>query len=184
MLALAGMEITGVDVDPSLPKIYEGAAGRLGPGSIKLLDGRFPAETNLVEQAGIGYDLFLSKNTLKRGYIHPARQPASPRHRIELGVPDEVFLKAVAQMLKPQGYFVIYNFCPAHAPEDKPYIPWADGECPFTKQQLELAGFEVLAFDVVDDKAARELAKALGWDAQGMQLESDLFAWYTIAKRR
>lgn len=185
MFAMAGLDVVAVDVDPLLPVMYENASDAMGDGSVKLLSGRFPAETNLVEQAGEGYDLFLSKNTLKRGYIHPAREPLNPRQLIDLGVSDAQYLAAVAKMLKPNGLFVIYNFCPAKAPADKPYIPWADGESPFSKEQLSDAGFDVLAFDIVDDVAARKLAQALGWDAGGrMDLEKDLFAWYTIARRR
>lgn len=184
LLALAGMDVTAVDVDPLLTEMYKDATGPLGKGSVRLLSGKFPAEPTLVEQAGDGYELFISKNTLKRGYIHPAREPASPKHIIELGVTDEAYLAQVAKMLKPGGFFVMYNLCPPKAPADKPYIPWADGECPFTKEQLDAAGFEVLAYDVVDDIPARELGKCLGWDQMGMKLDTDLFAWYTIAKRK
>ncbi len=90
-------------------------------------------------------------------------------------------MAAIAKLLKPQGLFVISNFCPAKAAEDKPYIPWAEGESPFTREQFAAAGFEVLEFDQVDDQVARELAKALRWDSEGgMKLDSDLFAWYTV----
>jgi len=185
MLAQMGLDVTAVDVDPLLPNMYANSSGDYKKGKLQLLDGRFPAEEALVQRAGSGYDLFLSKNTLKRGYIHPTREPASPRHVIDLGVTDEKFLEQVANMLKPGGLFVIYNFCPARAPEDKPYIPWADGECPFSKEQLAAASFEVLEYDVVDDKPARELGHLLGWDAPGgMNLETDLFAWYTIARKK
>lgn len=184
MLALSGLDVTAVDVDPLLPIMYKDASGPLGSGNLRLLNGKFPAEESLIAEAGDGYDLFISKNTLKRGYIHPVRKPASPKHIIELGVTDEAYLLQVAKMLKPGGFFLIYNLCPPKAPEDKPYIPWADGECPFSEAQLSQAGFEILAYDVVDDKAARELGKLLSWDQMGMNLETDLFAWYTIAKKK
>ena len=185
MLAQMGIEITGVDVDPLLAQMYKDCSGTYSKGKIQLLNGKFPAEEALVQAAGEGYDLFLSKNTLKRGYIHPAREPASPRHVIDLGVNDQQFLQQIAKMLKPSGLFVIYNFCPAKASDDKPYIPWADGECPFTQDQLSQAGFEVLEYDVVDNDQARQLGRLLGWDIEGgMNLEKDLFAWYTIAKKK
>ncbi len=104
---------------------------------------------------------------------------------MHLGVDDAAFVAAVAQSLRPGGLFVIYNLCPAPAPPDQPYIPWADGRCPFPRELLEGAGLQVLDFDVVDDTAARALGHALGWD-QGdgaMDLQHDLFAWYTIARR-
>lgn len=185
MLAQAGLDVTAVDVDPLLPLMYEQCSGACGSGRVQLLSGRFPTEAELVKKAGAGYDLFLSKNTLKRGYIHPSRKPASPRHVIELGVTDEVYLQAVATMLKPGGLFCIYNFCPPKSPDDKPYIPWADGESPFTQEQFAAAGFEVLEFDVVDDEPARELGHLLGWDSDGgMNLKTDLFAWYTVVRRK
>ncbi len=185
MFALTGLQATGVDVDPLLPVLYEGQSGIMGNGSVTLLNGKFPAEPKLVEQAGEGFDLFISKNTLKRGYIHPSREPANPRHVIDLGVTDEQFLTQVVEMLKPQGLLVIYNFCPPKSAADKPYVPWAEGESPFTREQLIAAGFEILAFDEVDNTAARELAHQLGWDGpDGMNLETDLFAWYTIAKKK
>ncbi len=134
-----GAHATAVDVDPLLPEIYKDASGAFGSGSVQLLHGRFPFETTLVEDAGTGYDLVVSKNTLKRGYIHPSRTPTSPRHVIDLGVDDEIFLAAIAKLLKTQGLFVIYNFCPPKAAEDKPYIPWAEGESPFTQEQFVAA---------------------------------------------
>lgn len=104
---------------------------------------------------------------------------------IDLGVNDQQFLEQINKILKPNGLLAIYNFCPPKAPEDKPYIPWADGECPFSKEQLDQAGFEVLEYDVVDDLQARKLGSLLGWDIQGgMNLEKDLFAWYTIARKK
>jgi len=185
MLAQMGIDVTACDVDPLLPILYTNSSGPYRNGRIQLLDGKFPADSSLVQKAGDSYELFLSKNTLKLGYIHPTREPASPRHVIDLGVSDEVFLQQVASMLQPKGLFVIYNFCPPKAPADKPYIPWAEGESPFTQEQFEAAGFEVLEWNVVDDKPARDLGRLLSWDTEGgMDLENGLFAWYTIARKK
>ena len=50
-----------------------------GPaGGITLHCGRWPAERSIVRDVGTRYDIITSKNTLKRGYIHPSR-PADPR---------------------------------------------------------------------------------------------------------
>lgn len=185
MLALAGIDAAGIDVAPLLPKLYEGAAGKLGAGQVRLFHGSFPNDASMLGELGEGYDLFLSKNTLKKGYIHPNREVSNERMLIRLGVSDQEFLKQVHKLLKPQGLFVIYNFCPAKAADDKPYIPWAEGESPFSKADFEVSGFEVLAFDIVDDAEARKLAKSLAWDTEGqMNLEKDLFAWYTIARKK
>jgi hypothetical protein len=106
------------------------------------------------------------------------------RMLVDLGVPDDQYIAAMHSALKPGGLVMIYNLCPAPAPPDKPYIPWADGHCPFPKEQLEKAGLEVVAFDQVDDVPARDMAKALGWDRDGMKVETDLFCWYTVLRRK
>ncbi len=182
MMGAVGADVTGVDVAPLLPVMYAGRDGKTEKGRLKLVNGQFPADAATAAAVGTDFDLVISKNTLKRGYIHPARE-ARPEMLINLGVDDAAFLKQIHDRLKPGGFFVIYNLCPAKAADDKPYIPWADGESPFTKKQFETAGFEVLAFDVVDNDPARALGKALGWDQQ-MNLETDLFAWYTIARKK
>ena len=183
-LASVGAQVTGVEVDPLLQALYSqpGDTGAIGrDGRLTLVFGRWPAEAAAVEQAGRGFDLFISKNTLKRGYIHPER-PVDPRRLVQLGVDDETFVRAVFEALKPGGSFLIYNLCPAPAPEDKPYIPWADGRCPFARELCESAGFEVAAFDVDDTPAARAMGAALGWGAD-MDLEADLFGTYTLLRR-
>ena len=185
MLALSGHHSVGVDVAPLLKAIYADSSGPLGNGSVEVLDGRFPKEDELTAKVGKNFDLVLSKNVLKLGYIHPTREVPDARMVIDLGVDDATFLTSIARLLKPNGLFVIYNFCPAKSPEDKPYVPWAEGESPFSKEAFESAGFEVLKFDVNDDTEARRLAHALHWDASGgMKLETDLFAWYTIVRKR
>jgi hypothetical protein len=182
MMAQSGAEVIGVDVAPLLERIYDGRYPTQSGGSVALAHGKFPKDEKVAERVGRDFDLVISKNTLKRGYIHPARE-ARPGTTIDLGVEDATFLKTLYDRMKPGALFVIYNLCPAKSPLDKPYIPWADGESPFSKEQFEAAGFEVLAFDVEDNAAARALGKALGWDKQ-MKLESELFSWYTIVRRK
>ncbi|RIK67634.1 MAG: hypothetical protein DCC65_05745 [Planctomycetota bacterium] len=190
LMALCGADAVGVDVDPFLPALYslpedqgDVRIGETTRGRVTLVDGRWPQEA-AARAVGGGYDLILSKNTLKNGYLHPERE-VDNRMLIDLGVSEEAFVKALFDALKPGGHFMIYNICPAPAPSDKPYIPWADGRCPFPRKMLESAGFEVVAFDVDDSKAVRAMAHAFGWDAgeSGMNLEKDLFAHYTLLRR-
>jgi hypothetical protein len=181
LFALMGAMVVGVDVDPKLSVLYRDPVEH-----ITIVDGYFPADQRVADAVGGDYDLILSKNTLKNGYIHPA-QSVPERMRIDLGVSDEDFVATVHDRLKPQGLFVIYNICPAPAPPGKPYIPWADGNSPFTRAQLEAAGFEVLAFNHDDTRVVRSMAKLLGWDkdpADPMDIANDLFAMYTVARRR
>jgi SAM-dependent methyltransferase len=188
MLASLGCDAVGVDVDSLLAAYYgpadQGAVARVGggaPGRLTLVHGRWPAEAAARTAVGEGYDLVLSKNVLKQGYVRPA-QSVDPRMLVDLGVSPAAFLDEVARLLKPGGVLALYNLCPA--PKADRYLPWAYGESPFTREELLTAGFELLAFDVEDHAAARELGFALGWEQQGMDLEGDLFAWYTLARRR
>lgn len=194
LLASLGADVTGIEVDPLLRALYS-EPGDQGPikglrgrdGSLRLLFGSFPAEPPIREAAGAGYDLFLSKNVLKRGYIHP-EQPVKERHQIKLGVDDEAFVKTVFAMLKPGGRFFIYNLAPAPSPPGKPYKSWADGRCPFPKEMLEAAGFRVVAYNQDDTAAARAMGRVLGWDKPedgepGMDLENDLFGQYTLSEK-
>lgn len=190
LLAELGADVHGIEVDPLLRALYSpdtgsiaGAPGR--SGTLALHHGQWPAEPALAAEVGAGYDLFISKNTLKHGCIHPA-EAVSPRMLVHLGVDDSTYVAALARAVKSGGLVLIYNLCPAPAPAGKPYIPWADGRCPFAGALVERAGFEVLAFDRDDSKAARAMGHALGWDQgeQPMDLEHDLFAIYTLLKRR
>lgn len=194
LMALAGADAHGVDVEAALAALYSfsGDTGPLGEGSVTLHHGRWPAESAIVEQVGGDYDLITSKNTLKAGYIHPARE-ADPAQLVSLGVDDAAFLKSAHDALKPGGLFIIYNICPPQnpAPGDKnatgdtTYIPFADGWSPFSKEQFAAAGLEVLDFDVRDEEALHPIFVALGYDnEQGIEaLKASIFVWYTIAKR-
>jgi SAM-dependent methyltransferase len=194
LLASCGARATGVDVDPVLRVLYsakgdqgEIAAAKNGaaPGRLTLIDGFWPGDEPTRSAAGAGYDLFISKNTLKNGYVHPP-EGTDPRRAITLGVSDEQFLRALAEAVKPGGLLMIYNLGPAPAPPDQPASPMADIRCPFARALWEAAGFEVIEFDRDDSVAARTQARALGWDqgASPMDIEHDLFGSYSLFKRR
>ncbi len=191
LLASLGAQVTGVEVNPVLRALYSqpGDQGkvrsRLGKdGSLQLLSGLFPQDDALREAAGSGYALFLSKNVLKRGYIHPS-EPVDEKKRIRLGVDDEVFVKTIYDMLNPGGRALIYNITPAPNAPGKPYIPWADGRCPFARELIERVGFRVLAFDENDTEAVRAMGRTLGWDKgeEKMDIENDLFAMITMLEK-
>lgn len=193
LLASQGADVTGVDVEPLFTALYsaEGDQGtiqshRAKPGTLRLLTGRWPGDTKIAADVNTGgpYDVFVSKNTLKRGYIHPARD-ADPARLVHLGVDDATFVKAVYDTLKPGGVFLIYNISPAQNPADKPYIPHADGQCPFERSLLEKTGFEVLQFDTDDQSEIVRYWIALGYDdGKGEELtRRDLFAWWTLCRK-
>lgn len=191
LLATLGADVVGVDTDPLLKKLYAepedmgivlGTNGR--HGRLTVLSGRWPAEAAMRLGVGRDYDVILSKNTLKNGHLHPA-EPVEERMRLQLGCAEDEFVRALFSALKPGGRVLIYNICPAPAPPGKPYIPWADGRSPFSKEQWEAAGFKVVEFNRNDDAAVRKQAHALGWDTgeRPMDLENDLFALYTLVER-
>ncbi len=192
LLATMGVDATGVDVDPFLTALYgqPGDQGEFtGPegdkGHVRLLEGRFPADPAIVTAVGAGYDLVISKNVLKKGYIHPDR-PADEKFLIKLGASDEVVLKSFFAELKPGGTMLVYNICPALTPPDKPFIPWSDGRSPFTRQQWEAAGFKVDVFDQDDTAAVRVMGHALGWGddpEEHWDIDHDLSVIYTLVER-
>jgi len=197
LLALLGADVTGVEVDPTLRAAYTAPfdtgiiTGAPFPddaapdGTLNLVFGSFPKDAAVAEAVGQGYDLIVSKNTLKNGYINP-EQKVDKRMLVDLGVPRAEFLKDVATRLKPGGLFLIYNICPAQKKEPEKWIPWADGRCPFPREEFDAAGLEILALDADDTAAAREVGAALEWDQgpQPMDLQNDLFAHYTLARKK
>jgi SAM-dependent methyltransferase len=190
VLASLGADVTGVEVDPLLEVMYAKEPGpvercaTVGPGrvgSITLAYGQFPKDAEIVKRVGDGYDAFISKNTLKRGYVHPERE-VDPRMLVHLDVDDETFVRAVYDALKPGGHFLIYNLCPAPAKPGEKYIPWADGRSPFSADTYRKVGFKVLAFDADDTPAARLMGKTLGWGTEE-ELAKDLFGTYTLVQK-
>jgi len=188
LFAALGFEAIGVDAAHYLDELYADPTDRgpFGAGQVKIVIGKYPADAATVAAVGGDLDVFISKNTLKRGYIHPYRTPEKPEWVIDLGVTDEVFLKTVHDALKPGGKLMIYNICPALTPEDKPFVPWSDGRSPYTREQFEAAGFAVLAFDVDDTAFVRDMGKRLRWDQgpDATDLEHDLSVLYTLVERR
>jgi len=191
VLASLGLEVTGVDVDPLLAALYSrpedqgviaGASGQAG--FLRLLNGHWPGEPSVWRNAAGPFDVIVSKNVLKKGYIHPDR-PADERKLIKLGVDDTAFLGAIYAALKPGGFFLIYNICPALSPPDKPFIPWSDGRSPFSRESFEAAGLRVQIFDRDDTEAIRVIGHKLGWDQgeDAMDLENNLSVLYTLVER-
>ncbi len=174
MLARLGVDVHGVEIDSLLPLATKQLVGKVGTkGRLTLHHGFFASDAKLVKALGTGFDLWISKNTLKRGYVHPT-SPQDAKGQIDLGLDDAKVVALIFSELKPGGFFFIYNLAPAQA---EPYKPMADGHCPFTKEALVDAGFEVLAYDADDTAKAREMARALEWG------DDPIFATYTLVRR-
>lgn len=188
--AHCGADAVGVDIDPRFPLYFNqpGDQGEIKTGDltgrVTLITGRWPADdatTKAVAERG-GYDLIISKNTLKKGYVSPEK-PADERFLVKLGVADVNFCKAMFDALKPGGKVLIYNICGKQDPAK--YIPMTDGRCPFTREMLQTVGFKVVALDADDSEGCRTMAAALGWGQPpaNMDLKTDLFATYTLLER-
>lgn len=151
---------------------------------LRLVDGHFPANREVRSAVGGGYDVILSKNTLKRGYVHPER-PVDARRRLDLGMDDSAFLKILNESLTPGGHVLIYNICPAPSQPGQPYKNWADGRCPFAREDWIKAGFRIVAFDRDDSDLIRRFAYALGWDrgVAKIDVKSDVFASYSLMEK-
>ncbi len=174
MLSRLGAEVHGVEIDSLIPLVTKSVIGK-----VKLHHGFFASDAKLVKELGTGFDLFISKNTLKRGYVKPAEPPGA-KGQIDLGLEDQKLLELVFSMLKPGGYFYIYNLAPA---QEQPYKPMADGRCPWSQELLKAAGFEVIAYDVDDSTKARQMGHLLEWDSDGSDLQKTIFATYTLVRR-
>ncbi len=192
LMAACGANVVGIEVDPLLKLLYAQpadkgyiararAAGEGAPGQITLAFGSFPADSAIRATVGSGYDLFISKNTLKHGYIHPERE-VDPRMLVQLGVDDSTYVKTIYDLLKPGGFFMIYNLHPKLSAPDEKYVPWSDGRCPFTQELLEKTGFTVLGYNVDDTEPAREMGKHFGWDKE-MDYAKDMYGQYTLVRK-
>jgi hypothetical protein len=183
LMAQAGANVTGLDVDPLLTQLY----GRNGNsaqapmcGQIQLLQTNFP-EPAAVADIGRNVNGFISKNTLKRGYLRP--EEGQPEIKPPVDLPQ--YLQAVRGCLARGGHMLIYNIGQRQDPAK--VRPANDPRSPFTRAEFEAAGFEVLALDADEGPATRRMGRALGWAAEpsagGMgDLETNLFAMSTAAR--
>lgn len=183
MMASAGASVVGVDVDTFLQVLYPvSEQGKFRAGKVRLIHGSWPGDKQIKTYVGDGYDLITSKNTLKRGYIHPEGK-AKREQLIDLGVTDAVYLKSVYDALKPGGLFIVYNLSPAQSEDPEKWIPWADGRCAFTKSQLATAGFDIERYDYSEDEIVAQMAVIFGWARSEGEAIQNLFSHLTVCKK-
>lgn len=190
MLGRLGLDVTGVDVDAPGRSLYVDPSDfEVAPGRLRVAYGHWPGDQTTRAAVGGAFDVIIAKNVLKRGHIHPARETGRMPF-VDLQVDDATFVGAIRDALNPGGLIVIWNLCARQNPPELPYIPAADGQNPFARETWEAAGFDLIAYDADDTERARELARALRFDAPDpdggprWDIEHDLRAWYSIARRR
>ena len=155
-LASLGAAAVGVDIDPQLRALYSepwdqgevrGPEGRVG--FVTAITGWFPGDSTTRAAVGGGYDLVISKNTLKGGSFPDER--VRQRRVIDLGVSDSAFVRGVAGCLRPGGLFMMYTASG----------PLGNAACPFSEAMLRAAGFEIMVYDGDDSPGARVMMSAL-----------------------
>ncbi|MBY0112720.1 MAG: hypothetical protein K2Y21_07860 [Phycisphaerales bacterium] len=163
LMACLGARVTGIDTD-TFPIAMYGERGDTGAvratkavtnpsrvgGSIELVRGKVG-----VEWTPEGFDVVVSRNTLKNGYVHPPEAFAHEPN-VRLGMDDAAFLAVVRAGMVRGGVWVMYNtFDPA---ENGPGV---DGRCPFSRQGFASAGFEVVGLDESDDAMQEAMARGV-----------------------
>lgn len=94
---------------------------------------------------------------------------------------DETFVHDVYDLLKPGGYFMIYNLHPL-LEHGESYKAMADGRSPFARELFKKIGFEILAFNEGGTQVARKMGTIFGW-AEVTDLEKQLFGTYTLLRK-
>lgn len=179
--AQMGADVVGVEVDPILSAMYDGceAIGDIEhAGSVHLLECAWPNEDDCRHRVSSGYDLIVSRNLLKRGYVKPTSLNPSFPVPVAWGMEDQEALSHFFDALAPGGIVIIESL----GPKPDPSKPWSNISNPWARGVWEQVGFEVLAHDQDESEHARTMGAALGWDAQ-MNLEEDLFGVYSVYRK-
>jgi SAM-dependent methyltransferase len=180
LMAGAGANVVGLDVDAFLSAIYTESSDVgpfMGKGSVSLIHGFFPNDAAIVARAGENFDVIMTKNTMKKGFMRP--RSGNPMIPLNMAVAD--YLRRFADALKPGGVLVVYNI--GGAPRADRYLPSTDIDSPFTREEYVAAGLEVMALNESDDNAVRKMGSALGWDKSMGALETNLFASFTVVRK-
>ena len=196
LLASLGADADGHRRGPAARRALRGRPATRAPitgprrqaGRVTLVHGRWPARgRRSCASVGGGYDLFISKNTLKNGYIHPA-QPVESAHARAPGRRatrrSSGELCRIAQAGRPRAHL---QPVPRAGAARQALHPVGRRPLPVHARAVGEAGFQVLDFRPRRlRRGARDGARArLGpRRPSAMDLEHDLFGHWTLAKRR
>ncbi len=90
-----------------------------------------------------------------------------------LGRDQESVAAALYELLRPDGYILVYNVAVEPTP----------AENALSRELWEGVGFEIHAFDQDDRGAAYGMGKELGWEAWATPLDENMRARYTVVRR-
>jgi hypothetical protein len=181
LLASIGGDVVAVTSDPLFRTLYEptgdtgvvpgipaGGEARMPDGRLTIVEGTWcPGGDG--SPAGAAFDLILLVQGL------PGQRAARPGERTR-DVNQEVLAASAFRVLRPGGAWVTYT------------VRAGEGDAPPvqpSREALEKAGFEILAYDREDDEMIRHVGRALRWDkgTRALNLDAELFAAYTVARR-
>ncbi|MFI4898281.1 MAG: hypothetical protein ACIARR_10695 [Phycisphaerales bacterium JB059] len=191
MLAQCGADVTGIEASSMIAAMYTlpGDTGEFTgttdkTGRLSLYQGYWPAGKFARENVGTGYDLIMARNVLRKGPMDLENPDVRPELRVRLRVTPELFIARMNEALNMGGYAIVYNIGGA-GPELWDQFPASDFSCPFTREQWEAAGFEVIADNTMDSEPMRAVGKAIFLDRgpNGISLETQMYAAYTLVKK-
>lgn len=112
------------------------------------------------------YDLIVAMNHFRKSVMQPPAprvvgQPAE--EGFDLGVSPEELPGTLAQVLKPGGRAVIYNYVPAQSERPNVFAPFDDQRAPFSPEAAEAAGLVVIAHNVDDFVGFKAYAEVTGF---------------------
>ncbi len=165
LLAACGAEVVGVEVDPILTMLYDDSQDARAvenpggeDGSVRVTECLWPNEEACRDDVGGGYDIIISRNLLKRGYVKP-KELIGNYVPVAHGMSDEEACRRFYDALAPGGVLVIYSL----GGKPDPAKPWTDIANPWPAEAFEAVGFEVIEHDLDVSPEAREMFVALGY---------------------
>ncbi|MFG0256963.1 MAG: hypothetical protein ACF8GE_03580 [Phycisphaerales bacterium JB043] len=215
VLASAGADVVGIQTEGAMdgpvharielgqiPRAESVAEGDGGTLTIKT--GTYPTSDEIIELAGGQIDLFVSKNSLRRGYFPAIPDPTPCRYfrgsaSIIIGddpykdlplcvtefVPkDAEYLQTVYDALAPGGLFLVYNLYIDRGDREEMWVrPDGVGECQFDLEMVIRAGFEIISWNQDDSAHARTMQEALREYETGCRPSEEYSAMATILRK-
>jgi hypothetical protein len=183
LMAASGANVVATDTQPLLATLYSqptdaGSVSGIGSrrGTLSLVSGAYPSDISARARVGTGYDLIVVVDIPRRGGIDSkhAKLALDPK------ASSLDHLRAFADALKPNGLLVVYRMNDDAIRGSKRVA--TTKKAVFAIDEMQEAGFKLLAFEQNDDAAVRQMAQLLRWD-QALAGDREFAATYTVARR-